>query len=242
LIGKLGRVTSLGGSTSLLIACTVQLVSPYNAELALRASSMQSEVAAWDLTMHSGAGTFSDDPRNPSVSATLNKWRGEADAMLTLAISNDPGVINCSEAMRVASGAIETSIPAGLRTPAQSAGTSGASAVTPSGCEAELVADVSTDIDDIERALKYCRLDWVPDAYFGDLGQNRSVAPKPPAAPTAEIQDTLKKHCVAEFTVASNMPVDAAGARHGRAVSTLLTTLQAIVYIETRKKAAAQSK
>jgi hypothetical protein len=74
------------------------------------------------------------------------------------------------------------------------------------------VADISTGIDDIERALKYCRLDWVPDAYFADLGQNRSVAPKPPAAPTAATQGTLKKHCVAEFTAASNMPVDAAGA------------------------------
>jgi hypothetical protein len=104
------------------------------------------------------------------------------------------------------------------------------------------VAEINTGVDDIERALKYCHLDWVPDAYFADLGQNRSVAPNPPAAPTAETQGTLKKHCVAEFTVASNTPVNAAGARHGRAVSALLTTLQAIVYIETRKKAAAQSK
>jgi hypothetical protein len=241
-LGELGRLAFLGIATGMIIACTVQLVAPYNAELTQRASSMQSEVAAWDLTMHGGAGTTGDDPRNPSVSATLNKWRGEADAMLTLAISNDPGVINCSEAIRVASGAIQTTVPARLRSPAQSDGTSGTSAASPSGCEAELVADISTGIDDIERALKYCHLDWVPDAYFGDLGQNRSVAPKPPAAPTAETQDTLKKHCIAEFTVASNMPVDAAGARHGRAVSALLTTLQAIVYIETRKKAAAQSK
>jgi hypothetical protein len=114
LMGALGRLAILGIATGLITTCTVQLLAPYNAELAQKASSMQSEVAAWDLTMHNGAGTIGEDPRNPSVSATLNKWRGEADAMLTLAISNDPGVVNCREAMRVASGAIETSIRSGF--------------------------------------------------------------------------------------------------------------------------------
>jgi hypothetical protein len=241
-IGELGRLAIFGIATGLMTACTVRLVAPYNAELAQRASSMQSQVAAWDLTMRGGAGTVANDPRHPSVSAALNEWRGEADAMLTLAVSNDPGMINCSEAMRAASAAIETSIPAGLRVPTQPSGAPGTSAASPSGCEAELVAAIDTGIDDIEGALKYCRLSWVDDAYFADLSQNRSVAPKLPAAPNATAQNTLKEHCVAEFTAASNAPATSAGARHGRAVSELLTTLQAIVYIENRKKAAALSK
>src|SRR5258707_14567309 len=78
----------LGG---VLSACTVQLVAPYNSELAQTASGMQAEVIAWDLHMRSGAGTISDDSRHPDVLGTLNKWQGAAGAMLTLAISNDPG-------------------------------------------------------------------------------------------------------------------------------------------------------
>jgi len=50
-------------------ACAEQLVSPYNAELAQKASSMQAEVAAWDLTMRGGAGTIADDPRHPEAAA-----------------------------------------------------------------------------------------------------------------------------------------------------------------------------
>jgi hypothetical protein len=46
---------------------------------------------AWDLTMRRGAGMIADDPRHPDVAATIDKRRGEADAMLTLAVSTDPG-------------------------------------------------------------------------------------------------------------------------------------------------------
>ena len=95
-----------------LSACTVQLVSPYNPELARMASSMQAEVTAWDLKMRSGAGTIADDPRNPEILETLNKWRGEAAAMLTLAISNDPGNVSCGEAVKAMSGAIKSRIAA----------------------------------------------------------------------------------------------------------------------------------
>ena len=77
----------------LATACTAQLVAPYNADLQQRASSMQAEVASWDLAMRHGAGTIADDPRNPDVIAQLNKWRGDADAMLTLAISSDPQTV-----------------------------------------------------------------------------------------------------------------------------------------------------
>jgi hypothetical protein len=41
--------------------------------------------------MRRGAGTIADDRHHPDVAATLDKWHGEAHAMLTLAISNDPG-------------------------------------------------------------------------------------------------------------------------------------------------------
>ena len=68
---------------------------------------MQAEVASWDLTMRAGAGTVADDPRNPDVNATLNKWRGEADAMLTLAVSNDPNAINCNDATKSVRGMID---------------------------------------------------------------------------------------------------------------------------------------
>jgi hypothetical protein len=47
---------------------------------------------------------------------------------------------------------------------------------------------------------------------------------------------------LAEFKADPNVPAAAASAQHGRAVSVLLTTLQSIVYVETRKKAAEASK
>jgi hypothetical protein len=234
----IGRLTILVVATGFAVGCTVQLVAPYNSDLEQKASSMQAEVAAWDLTMRGGAGTIADDPRHPDVTATLNKWHGEAEAMLTLAVSNDPGMINCSEAMRAVSGAIESSIPANLRGAAQPNSTvSSANAASPLGCEAGLVAGIGTGIDDVEKALKYCRADWIDDAYFAGFGQDRSTAPKPPAAPTTARQDMLKRSCFAEFKPASNIPANAAGSQHGRAVSGLLTTLQVIVYVENRKKA-----
>ena len=60
----------------LVAACTTELVAPYNADLQQKASSMQAEVASWDLAMLQGAGTIAADPRNPDVIAMLNKWRG----------------------------------------------------------------------------------------------------------------------------------------------------------------------
>jgi hypothetical protein len=221
-------------------ACTVQLVAPYNSELQQKASSMQAEVVAWDLTMRRGAGTIADDPRHPDVAATIDKWRGEADAMLTLAVSNDPGTANCSEAAKTVSGLIEGGIPADLRAAAQSTG-SDAAATGPSGCETALVASIGTGIDDVEKALKYCRVSWITDAYFAGLSQNRATAPNPPPAPDAAAQKMLSNQCLAEFKVAPAL-ANLAGAQHGRAVSALLTTLEAIVYVETRKKAAEASK
>jgi hypothetical protein len=223
-----------------LLGCTVQLVAPYNSELAQRASSMQAEVVAWDLRMRNGAGTTLADPRHPDVAATLNKWRGEADAMLTIAISNDPGTVNCSEAVKTVSAAIEGRIAAELRAAIPPAVATGGGV---RGCETALVAAIGTGIDDVERALKYCRADWIGDTYFVELGQSRFTALKPPAPPNPTAQETLRRSCFAEFRPSSNAPADAlAAARHGRAVSSLSTTLQAIVYLENRKKAALVSK
>jgi hypothetical protein len=237
-----GRLTAIAATAAVAVACTVQLVAPYNSELEQKASAMQAEVSAWDLTMRAGAGTIADDPRNPVVAATLNKWRGEADAMLTLAVSSDPGIVSCNQAVKAVSGAIESSIPADLRAAAQSPAT----ASTPSGgaapgCETGLVADIGVGLDDLARVLKYCRADWVPDGYFSSLSQKQEVMPKPPVAPTPSAQNALTKSCLAEFKESST-PANSVGTQHGRAVSHLLTTLQVIVYVENRKKAAVVSK
>jgi hypothetical protein len=217
-------------------ACTVQLVAPSNSELLQKATSMQEEVVAWDSKMRRGAGTVADDPRHPEVAATIDKWRGEADAMLTLAASNDPGIANCSETVKTVLGAIESNVPADLRAATAAAGNDG-DTTGASGCETALVAGIGTGIDDVEKALKNCRLPWVTDAYFAGLAQNPATASDPPQAPDAAAQKTLSNQCLAELKIApalANLP----GAQHGRAVSALLTSLEAIVYVETRKKAA----
>lgn len=216
-------------------ACTTQLVAPYDSQLAEQASSMQAEVSSWDLTMREGAGTVTDDPRNPGVAALLNKWRGEADAMLTLAVSNDPHTVSCNRAAQAVYAGMESMIPANLRPAAQASANPGA----PSSCEAGLVADLGSGIDDVAKALKWCRMNWVPDSYFAGLGTNVAGVPPPPAAPSRDDQDKLTKSCLAEFKAPDQGSGGSAGMQHGRAVSHLLTTLQAIVYVENRKKAAA---
>lgn len=236
-----GRVVAVAVATALSAACTVQLVAPYNSDLQQKASAMQAEVGTWDLTMRGAAGTIAADPRNPTVSAMLNKWRGEADAMLTLAVSSDTGIVQCGEAVKVISGAIEAGIPASLRAAAPPAAPAG-NAATPAGCESEMVAGIATGIDYIAKALNYCHVDWVPDSYFTGLAQNSATAPKPPAAPAATKQVALTNSCGAEFKSQPQTPANAAEFGHGRAVSQLLTTLQAIVYIESRKKATTTSK
>jgi hypothetical protein len=222
---------------SLAVSCAVQLVAPYNAELSQTASAMQADVATWDLKMRAGAGTVADDPRNPAVSSVINTWHGQAEAMLTLALSNDPGTANCADSIRTMAGAIQTAIPAGLRSAAQSAGSGPKSANA--GCEAGLVEQLQTGIADVEKALKFCQLPWVDDAYFA----KSSVSPATvPTAPNEKTQRQRQTSCLAEFKADPNVPAAAASAQHGRAVSVLLTTLQSIVYVETRKKAAEASK
>jgi len=57
----------------LLAGRAPRLVSPYDVDLQRKASVMQAEVAALDLTMRGGAGTVADDPRHPDFIAALNK-------------------------------------------------------------------------------------------------------------------------------------------------------------------------
>lgn len=231
------RRAALCAGLGLIAACTVQLVAPYDAQLQQQASAMQAQVGTWDLSMRAAAGTINADPRNPDVISTLNAWRGDADAMLTLAISNDTGLVSCGDAVKAVSGAIEAAIPAGLKSATPPA-TTGAGTPPPAGCESDLVATIATGIDDVQKALKYCQASWVPDSYFATLAQTKGAAPAPPAAPSAAQQTALQKSCLAEFKAQTQTPANAAEAGHGRAVSALLTSLQTIVYIETRKKAA----
>jgi hypothetical protein len=238
-----GCIAAVGAAAALVAACTVQLVAPYNSDLQQKASAMQAEAATWDLTMRASAGTIAADPRNPSVSAMLNKWRGEADAMLTLAVSNDTGIAQCGQAVKAVAAKIEAGIPPSLLAAAPPAAPAGnAGAATPAGCEAQMVANIATDIDDIATALKYCHVDWVPDSYFAGLAQNSAAAPKPPAAPDNAKQLALNNSCGFEFKPRSQTPASAAEAGHGQAVSALLLTLQEIVYIESHKKATTTAK
>ena len=233
---QIGRLALMAVAVMILAGCTAQLVASYNSQLAQQASSMQAEVSSWDLTMRQGAGTITDDPRNPDVAAMLNKWRGEADAMLTLAVSSDPHSVNCDKAAQAVYTGMESLIPASMRASAQPV--SASNSVSSSSCEARLVADLNSGIDDVESALKWCTVSWVPGDYFASLSQKTATAPPPPAAPSKDDQDRLTKSCLAEFKAPQQASENSTGTQHGRAVSHLLTTLQAIVYVENRKQAA----
>jgi hypothetical protein len=216
--------------------CAPKLVASYDSGLQQRASTMQAEVAAWELAMRAGAGTIADDPRNPEVVATLNKWRGEIEAMLTLAAIDDPGAANCAPAAQAVSEAIKATLPADLQASVPALKPAGAA---PTGCEAMLVANLSTLLDDTDKALTYCSAGWVPASYFAVLTENPAAAPRPPAPPSPAAQDALSRSCLAEFKVLTPVQNEALAMQHGRAVSRLLNALQAIVYVENRKKAAA---
>jgi hypothetical protein len=220
-------------------ACTVQLVAPYNSELEQKASSMEAEVSSWDLAMREGAGRIDDDPRNPDNVKMLNKWRGEADAMLTLIVSSDPGIVNCSEVAQKVYTALQDQLPEQVRANGQlTANASAQTSVPRSGCETAVVADINSGIDDAAEKLKYCKLDWVTDDYFQGMSRHAASITAPAAATSTDAQEKLNRSCLAEFK--ETPPGESSpGTRHGRAVSHLLTTLQVIVYVENRKKAAA---
>lgn len=239
MLKRLGFLLAFTMVASMVTGCTVKLVAPYDADLQLKASSMQAEVDAWDLTMRNGAGTIADDPRHPDVVAMITKWHDEAGAMLTIAASNDTVTANCSEAEKAVYGVIENDIPANLRASAQA----NTNAKSTSGCDASLVALIDKNIDDVEKSLTtHCQASWIPDTYFTTLAQNKATAPPPPNAPDSATQNKLNNACLAEFKIVPGLPAGSAGAQHGRAVSSLLTTLKSIVYVETRKKVAAVPK
>jgi hypothetical protein len=236
----LRRLLVCAVATAVLGACTPQIVAPYNPELQQKASAMQAEVGSWDLAMRAAAGTVAADPRNPDVAATLNRWQGEADAMLTLAVSNDPGQVRCSEAVNAVQAAIIAALPADLRAAAQANAQSAASRSTAAGCESVLVTSLSEEINTIRQVLDAgCKLKWIDDGWFATQG--RDTAARPPAAPKRADQDAVAASCRFEFSP-SGQANDTATAAHGTAVSRLLMLLQEIVYIETRKKASAGAK
>jgi len=222
-------------------ACTVQLVAPYNSELEQKASSMEAEVSSWDLAMRQGAGRIDDDPRNSDNVKMLNKWRGEADAMLTLIVSSDPNIVNCSEVAQRVYKTLEDQLPEQVRANVQKTTTSGAqTSGARSGCEAAVVADLNSAIDDAADKLKYCKLGWIADDYFQGAAQHAASTAAPPPAASSDAQEKIMRSCLAEFR--ETPPAESSpGTRHGRAVSHLLTTLQVIVYVENRKKAAAST-
>ncbi len=237
-----GRALALGAAAVMLGGCPVQLVSPYNSDLQQRASAMQAEVGTWDLAMYAAAGSIAADPRHPDVIATLDKWRGEADAMLTLSVSNDPGLVKCAAAVRAIHEAILEALPADLRA-AQQATPAGSASATATGCESSLAARLPAAIEEVRADVTAgCKLNWISDAWFTSLAGNRAAAPRVPAAPAAADQAAVTNSCRFEFGAPTLPPTNAAGSAHGVAVSRLLTLLQEIVYIETRKKAATAAK
>jgi hypothetical protein len=229
---SIGLLIALCGP--IISSCALQLVAPYNADIGQKASAMQAEVSAWELTMRQGAGTVADDPRYPDVSNTLNRWRGEAEAMLTVAVSGDPGNVNCSEAAKAVFAAFKDLVPPELLSQQKVGGTPPSEALGSKGCESALVADLGAAIEKFSEHVKWCQIEWIPDSYF----QNKNIdATKVPAPSSPEAARGLYNRCFAEFKAPeedSNVV-----SRHGRAVSHALTTLQAIVYLENRKKAAA---
>jgi hypothetical protein len=212
-----------------VVACAPQLVAPYNSDLQQKASAMQAEVGSWDLAMRSAAGTAAADPRYPDVSASLDKWRGDADAMLTLAISDDPGVLKCGTAVQAVHQAILDALPADVRADLQANAPAANSGASAAGCEATLVAALPDEIEEIRAILTAgCKLSWVSDGWFSNFAQNRAAASKPPAPPRAADQGAVTNGCRFQFEPSTQTPPNAGGAGHGIAVSRLLRTLQEI--------------
>ena len=230
------RIAALTSLLS-LTACPIQLVAPYNSDLQQHASTLQAEVATWDLSMRKAAGTVRADPRYPDLAATLDKWRGEADAMLTQAVANDAGIVHCGKAVDAVRGLIQGALPADLR-----AATDAGKPAPTGGCMVQLVAEIPKGIDAIESSVAFCKVERVKDDYFAAVATNSATAPKPGAAPNQAAQTALTRQCQSEFRPSSSPVPNAADAGHGRAVSHLLRTLQAIVYVENRKKPAETAK
>lgn len=234
----------------MLGGCSVKLVSPYSGDLQRRASDMVAEVSAWELHMQSNAGTAATDPRSSDVQSAIQGWHGEADAMAGIALGLDPGIIRCDEiAGRVAKG-IRPLLPKSLRVdlPAPPPGGSvSTESGQPQGCEVFIFKQINSDLATLQQVLdRQCKLPWLSDEYFTALAENTAAqsAPRPRKSamtraggaqsratnsPPAGEQVTARSRCGALFGGGGI-------AQNGPAVSNLVHDLQAIVYIESRKK------
>lgn len=242
------QMLSLLIGAAMLGACSVQLVSPYSADLQRRASDMVAEVSAWDLHMQNISGTVGSDPRHSDVQTALQNWQGEVDAMTGIALGLDPGIVRCDEvAGRVAAGIrplLPKSMTAGL--PPAGAAPSIHSAKA-QGCEVFVFNQINNDLATLQQLLdRQCRLPWLSDEYFTTLTENKaaqtvsrpprpatmqagSARSKTPNGPTSDEQALARARCGALFGGGGI-------AQNGPAVSNLVHDLQAIVYIESRKK------
>jgi hypothetical protein len=188
-------------------AC-VRLVSPYSADLQKRASDMTAEVAGWDWMMR---GTSGQIPVK-DVQTTLAKWNGEVDAMAGLAASIDPKIISCDRIAGKMMGDVATLLPKDLKdelpTPEPQATKPDRAA---QGCEASLFAMMADDIAELKGYM-------VSECGLTALKEGGAVS-----------SPSMTSQCRALFGG------DAPG-QSGPAVNNLLRDLNAVVYIEGRKK------
>jgi hypothetical protein len=84
----------------LLAGCTVQLVSPYNAEIANRTVAMYEDVSVFEEHMRTLGGTVAGDPRQPELQRLFDGWWGSLQTMRALSVSNAAGVIDCAAVAR----------------------------------------------------------------------------------------------------------------------------------------------
>ena len=243
-------IAAVGARAAFLLSCSVQLVSPFDADLQKRASDLTSEISAWEMQMRSQAGTVATDPRNPQVQAALQRWLGELEAMQQLQFSTDPGLIECRAAADsvlrqvqdlVASQKQKTlmrAIAAASPTEDQAAQAGSAPAKS---CEAIPISLAAKDVGLLQKIMEQqCRVPGADDAFFESAQDDKLAAAagtrmKAGVKPAAAGSPTEKSQamCLAVF-----LPPSVAGSNdpHGPPVSAIIGDLNAIVFIEGKKK------
>lgn len=125
-------------------ACSVQLVSPYNADLASSLTKLHEDVLkmASDVARNAANPATKANARVEAYAKTYDDWRARVDTMRILAEVANPGVINCADLMKRLGAGAQSDITAA----------EGATAEAPQAdCQTYLISRLRVRIDQTER-------------------------------------------------------------------------------------------
>jgi outer membrane murein-binding lipoprotein Lpp len=124
--------------------CSIQLVSPYNAELASSLTKLHEDVLkmASDVARNAADPATKANARVEAYGKTYDDWRARVDTMRVLAEIANPGIINCADLMKRLGTVGQSNVTAAEGSTAEAA---------QGDCQTYLIIRLRTRVDQTER-------------------------------------------------------------------------------------------